>query len=97
MTIYQSTYSLTAYEQETIINFNEDEKTASVYTYNKALIKKLDNFCLKYPDLYQLVKQEWYGKHLSKTYIIPKKYVTIRQPKILSEDTKKKFAANLKK
>lgn len=88
---------LTSYELETIINYNEEEKTSSVYTYNKALIKKLDNYCLKFPNLFIFEKQDYYGKHLSKSYIIPKKQVKITAPRILSEETKNKLANNLKR
>ena len=83
-----SKYTLSKYEQETIISFNEDEKIASVYTYNKAMIKKLDNVCLKFPDLFQVDKEDLYGKHLSKTYKIPKKYISVRMPKSLSDEQK---------
>jgi len=84
----KNTYKLTKWEQETIFNFNEDEKEASVYTYNKALIRRLDGFCEKFPDQFKLDKESWYGKHLSKTYILPKKYVSIRKPTILSDAQK---------
>lgn len=84
----QNTQNLTAYEQETIINFNEEEKTASVYTYNNALIKKLDEYCLDYPDMFNLEKENNYGAHLSKTYKIPKKYVSFRKPTILTKEQK---------
>ena len=36
--------NLSLYEQETIINYNEEEATASIYTHNRALIRKLDKF-----------------------------------------------------
>ena len=32
---------LTAYEKETIINYNAAEKTASIYTHDRSLIRKL--------------------------------------------------------
>ena len=32
----------TKYEQETIFNYNQEEKTASCYTCDPALIRKLD-------------------------------------------------------
>lgn len=80
--------NLTSYEQETIINFNEEEKTASVYTYNKAIIKMLDKLCLAFPDMFKLTKIETYGKHISKSYVIPKKYVKIKKPKLLSDAQK---------
>ena len=33
--------NMARYEQETIINFNEEEKTAGIYTHNKMLRQKL--------------------------------------------------------
>ena len=39
--------NMARYEQETIINFNEEEKTAGIYTHNKALRQKLAA-CLLY-------------------------------------------------
>ena len=72
---------LTAYEKETIINYNEDEKTANIYTHNARLINKLLSCCRKYPDLFQLEKEDSY----SKTFTIPKKYVSIKEPRALKE------------
>lgn len=76
--------NLTSYEQETIINFNEEEKTAAVYTYNKSIIKMLDKCCIDYPDMFKLIRVDKYGKHTSKSYAIPKKYIKIKKPKVLS-------------
>lgn len=45
---------LTKIEKETIILFNEGESTASIYTYNAGLKKRLAAFSKKYPDLCQL-------------------------------------------
>lgn len=88
---------MTKYEQETIINFNEDEKTASVYTYNKQLKIKLDKLCKEYPQEFSLRTKDNTG---SKTYIIPKRYVSIRGPRKLSEQQKndmKKRGSNIHK
>lgn len=41
--------NLSLYEQETIINYNEEEATASIYTHNRALIRKLDKFAQEAP------------------------------------------------
>ncbi len=40
---------LTKYEKETIILFNEGEDTASIYTYNASLRKRLALFSKKHP------------------------------------------------
>ena len=47
---------LTKIEKETIILFNEGESTASIYTYNAGLKKRLAAFSKKYPDLCQIDK-----------------------------------------
>lgn len=41
---------LSQYEQETIINFNEADRTASVYTHNRALQRKLRTLAEERPD-----------------------------------------------
>ena len=45
---------LTKYEKETIINFNEGEKEASIYTFNASLKRRLAEFAHKYPALCRL-------------------------------------------
>lgn len=85
-------YNLTAYEQETIINFNNGEQEASIYTCNKALMKKLDNFCKRRPDLYKLDDKN----ENSKTYLFPKNLVTLRVPKVLTQKQRENMAANIK-
>lgn len=82
-----SKYKLSNYERETNINFNEDEKVATVYTCKPSLIKKMDNFCEKYPADYELIFED----EQSKTYQINKKFVSIRGPqkkRKLTEDEK---------
>ena len=43
--------TLTKYEKETIILFNEGEDTAHIQTYNAGLRKRLAAFSKKHPDL----------------------------------------------
>lgn len=71
-------YKYTKYEQETIILYNELEKTAEVYTYNPALRRKLEKGCALHPDTFK-VKSESHG---AKTFTIPKKYISVRIPSI---------------
>ena len=52
---------LTKYEKETIILFNEGEDTASIYTYNASLRKRLALFSKKHPDLCRLEKSHEQG------------------------------------
>lgn len=48
---------LTKYEQETIINFNNDEQEASIYTASPQMMRKLDALAAAYPEHYQVVEQ----------------------------------------
>ena len=48
--------TLTKYEKETIILFNEGEDTAHIQTYNAGLRKRLAEFSKKHPDLCRLEK-----------------------------------------
>lgn len=77
---------LEKYEKETIIVFNEEEKTANVYTFNKKLIKKLDMLCNN--NEAELVK---YSNEGSKTYNVPKSWIKISPPKRMniSEERRK--------
>ena len=48
--------TLTKYEKEAIILFNEGEDTAHIQTYNAGLRKRLAAFSKKHPDLCRLEK-----------------------------------------
>ena len=48
---------MTNYEKETVINFNEVEKGASVYTCNKRMINKLNRLCEKFPEQFSLYRE----------------------------------------
>ena len=41
---------LSRYEQETIVNYNAGEQTATLYTRDKAVMRKLDTLVADYPD-----------------------------------------------
>ena len=60
---------LTKYEQETIINFNEKERLASLYTHK--------------------VRQTSGNRYGGMTFELPKKWVKIAPPRVLSEAQKK--------
>lgn len=85
---------LSRLEQETIILFNEEEKTAEVETFNKSLQKKLDGLCDEFPDMFQLVRED--TEISAKRYIIPKSNVQIRKPRVISEREKKRLAKRMK-
>ena len=66
---------LTKIEKETIVLFSEGESTASIYTYNTSLKKRLAAFSKKYPDLCRLEKIEYWG---GVSYRIDKSRLSIR-------------------
>lgn len=72
---------LSNYEKETIINFNEADKTTSVYTHNVALQNQLTALCGSHPEL---VRQTADNKHGGQTFELPKKWLKITPPRQLS-------------
>lgn len=83
--------NISGYERESIINYNNEEKVAQVYTCNESLQRKLDKLCEGYSECKCINSDDY-----SKTYIIPKKWVKIRPPKKLSEETKQQLSARAK-
>ena len=81
----ENSFALTGYERVTTFNFNEEDKEASIYTYNKYLIKKLDKYCADFPKLYKLINTDKYGKYISKTYSVPKEMICVKFPTVLPE------------
>lgn len=73
---------LSRYEQETIVNYNAGEQTATLYTRDKAVMRKLDTLIADFPDIYSLTEQD----EVSKTYSFPKAYVSYRKPRAISAE-----------
>ncbi len=74
-------------ERETIVNFNEAEDTALIYTFNNDLKKRLATFSKKYPDLCQMTVDD--ADFGSVTYEIQKSRVSIRLVAPYSEERRK--------
>ena len=74
------------YEQETIISFNEEEKTAGIYTHNKILRQKLAALARDRPEDCRLVKVSHSGRAVD--YTIPKSWIKIVPPRTASEAQK---------
>ena len=72
---------LTNIERETIINFNEAERTASVYTCNEALKRQLLDLCRSHPDQ---VRQTADNGRDGLTFALPKKWLKVSPPRVLS-------------
>ena len=73
--------SLSKNEQETIINFNAGEQSATVYTRDKAVMRKLDALVIEFPEGYKLVEET----DIDKTYSMPKSCVNYRKPRKLDD------------
>lgn len=85
-------YILSNYERETIITYNEDEKTAEVFTYRKTLIKKLDALCDERDDI-KCIRAERYGGCDVREYVVPKKWIKVSPPKRVEMTEEAKAAA----
>ena len=70
---------LTRYEQETVINYNEEESTASIYTHNRALRRKLEKLSADRPEDCRLYRISRDG--LAVEYCLPKSWVRINPPR----------------
>ena len=74
---------LSKYEKETIINWNEAENLASIYTFNANLKRRLAEFSRKYPQLCRLERSTPEG---SVTYVMDKSRLSIRLVPPYSEE-----------
>ena len=83
---------LTRYEQETIINFNAEEKTATLYTRDPAVIRQLDSLVTEYPDTFKRVGET----DIDKTYEMPKSAVTYRKPRRISDERRAEISEQMK-
>lgn len=48
---------LSAYERETVINYNQNDQEASIYTFDPKLIVRLEKLASKYPQMFRLETQ----------------------------------------
>ena len=87
--------NVTKVERETIVNFNEAEDTAIIYTFNNDLKKRLAAFAKKYPDLCRLTVDD--ADFGSVTYEIQKARVSIRLVAPYSEERRKAASEYAKK
>ena len=75
-------YKLLKVEQETIILFNAAEPDAKVYTRDKTVMRKLDALVAEFPEIYKCIKVT----DIDKMYTMPKRYVSYRKPRKISEE-----------
>ena len=85
---------LSLLERETIFLMNEKEKTATVFTYNRAYQKKLKNLCNRCSDNVILQSKNDDGAFI---YCFPKNWLKIYPPRQVSEKRKQTLEAMRKK
>ena len=83
--------NLTKYEQETIINYNNEEKTASIFTYDKSLIRKIDKRLAEYTEIEVVRRGDDFAE-----YRLPKKWIKVGFPRQLSEEQRKEMANRMR-
>ena len=84
---------LSKYEQETIINFNAEEQTATVYTRDRAVMHRLDKLVNEFPEVYRCIGET----DIDKTYEMPKSYVSYRKPRKLTEEQRRQSSERARK
>ncbi len=68
-------------EKETIINFNDAERMASIYTHNAVLKNQLLALCQSHPEqVRQTAVNAWGGL----TFELPKKWLRVTPPRVLT-------------
>ena len=85
--------NLTKYEMETVVNYNAEEQTATVYTRDKTVMRRLDRLVMDYPDSYKLLNHT----DIDKTYSMPKSYVTYRKPRAVSDEQREQARQRMAK
>jgi hypothetical protein len=79
---------LTAYERETVIVFNDEEGTAILDTASPVMQRRMDKLCSKSNDINCTSRGERYAR-----YVFPKKCVSIRIPRQLTESQRAELAS----
>lgn len=82
---------LSKYEQETLINYNNEEKLASIYTYDKTLMRKIDNKLSEYPDIKVVRRGDGWAE-----YSLPKKWIKVGFPRQLSDEQRAEMANRMR-
>lgn len=70
-------HHLTLAEQETVTLWDNELDTASIYSHDRRIVRKLQSLSEKYPEQFILKER---GPQHSVTYEIPKKCIGIRPP-----------------
>lgn len=83
--------NLTKYEQETIILYNNEEKTATISTCDRSLIRKLDRRLVDYPEIQRTKSGEDFAE-----YILPKKWIKVSFPRQLTDEQRAEMSNRMR-
>lgn len=81
--------SLTPFEQETIILFNEQDQIADVQTYNSTLKRELSALCESHPEKVEHVRSYEQG---GMYFTVPKAWINIKAPRKISESDHARYS-----
>ena len=82
---------ITKLEQETIINFNAQEKMATVYTRDPAVMKQLDAIVIANPETFSCIAYT----DIDRTYLIPKSSINYCKPRRISEERRARMRKHI--
>lgn len=85
--------SITRYEHETVINLNAEDTDATIYTRDKAVMRKLDALVTDFPENFQCMSVT----DIDKTYTMPKSRIKCRKPRRISRAKKEQSREATKK
>jgi hypothetical protein len=71
-------YILSRQERETIINYNEEEDLAELYTASPSTMRRMDKMCSRFPGVIKCVRRN----EDQATYELPKRLVGVRGPRM---------------
>ena len=84
------------FEQETVINYQRDDKSATIWTSDSTTMTKLDRLCNESPEYYSLykVEKDREGNIVGKFYkLADKKMISFRGKKVTRVLTEEQKAA----
>ena len=79
--------AVTKIEQETIINYNQAETEASIYTHDPRMIRKMAQLAQKHKGIALIREGDGWVE-----YTFPKKWVKVNAPKQYSEEQRQLMA-----
>lgn len=84
-------YTPTKVEQETILRFDESTGTATVYTASPVWMRRMGKLIAGGADITVKHEDKIDGIVIARTYELPKSFIKVRPPRVMSEKQKEVF------